>query len=196
MALEDGAEDFVAHLIQAVGQDGGVRVETNAKPPPHEPCAVDPRAAPVAEQQANRASGLEYRDAVLQVPLQPDAVLHHQSEEAWEGNGRVLGNEPERGFARRADAAGSRECFDEFGEDWPGGDGGLCVEGTTDYRQLVTPCVPTDVLPQHGGEVAALGGSRSGIRLVRGRLEVDARHLADRDESSGELRLPTQDCPD
>src|ERR671910_269257 len=37
MALEDGAEDFVAHLIQAVGQDGGVRVETYAKPPPPQP---------------------------------------------------------------------------------------------------------------------------------------------------------------
>src|SRR5215208_1355497 len=69
MALEDGAEDFVAHLIQAVSQDGGVRVETFAKPPPPEPFAVDPRAAPVAEQHANRASGFEYRDAVLQVSL-------------------------------------------------------------------------------------------------------------------------------
>src|SRR5215204_5405420 len=196
LVLEDSAEDFVAHLLQAVGQYDGARVETYVKPPPPQPFAVNPRAAPVAEQQTNRASGLKYRDAVLQVPLQPDAVLHHQSEEAWEGNGRVLGNEPERGFARRADAAGTRECFDEFGGDWPAGNGGFCVEGATDYRQLVTPCVPTDVLPQHGGEVAALGRSRSGIRLVRVHLEVDARHLADRDENSGELRLPTQDCPD
>src|SRR5215204_850552 len=196
LVLEDGAEDFVAHLFQAIGQDGGARVETNAKPPSPEPFTVDPRAAPVAEQQANRMSGLEYRDAVLQVPLQPDAVLHHHGEEAWKDHGRVLGDEPERGLAQCADAAGLCERLDEFGEDWPAGDGGFRVESATDYRQLATPRVPADGLPQYGREVAALGRPRSGVRLVRIRPEVGARHLADGDESSGELRLPTEDRPD
>src|SRR5215203_4019468 len=196
LVLEDSAEDFVAHLLQAVGQYDGSRVETNAKPPSPEPFTVDPSAAPVAEQQANRTSGLEYRNAVLQVPLQPDAVLHHHGEEAWKDHGRVLGDEPERGLARCADAAGLCERLDEFGENWPAGDGGSRVESATDYRQLVTPRVPADGLPQYGREVAALGRPRSGIRLVRVRPEVGARHLADGDESSGELRLPTEDCPD
>src|SRR5918993_750083 len=100
LVLEDGAEHFIAHLLQAVERAGGSRVQACERAPPLEPFAVNPRAAPVAEQQASRASGLEYRDAILQVSFQPDAVLHHQSEEAWEGHGRVLGNEPERGIAR------------------------------------------------------------------------------------------------
>src|SRR5215203_2332784 len=69
LVLEDSAEDFVAHLLQAVGQYDGARVETYVKPPPPQPFAVNPRTAPVAKQQTNRASGLEYRDAVLQVSL-------------------------------------------------------------------------------------------------------------------------------
>src|SRR5919112_5763412 len=196
LVLEDGAKDFVAHLLQAVGQDGGARVQTYAKPPPLEPFAVNPGAAPIAEQQASRASGLEYRDAILQMSLQPDAVLHHQSEEAWEGHGCVLGNEPERGIARGVDAARPREHFDEFGENRSAGDGGFRVESATNYRQFVTPRVLAYVFPQHGGEVAALRCFGSEVQLVRVRLEVDARHLADGDESSRELRLSKQDSPD
>src|SRR5215203_2977954 len=196
LVLEDGEEDFIAHLLQAVGQDGGARVQTYAKPPPLEPFAVNPRAAPVAEQQASRASGLEYRDAILQVSFQPDAVLHHQSEEDWEGHGRVLGNEPERGIARGGNATRSREHFDEFGENRSAGDGGFRVESATNYRQFLTPRVLAYVFPQYGGEVAALRCLGSEVRFVRVRLEVYARHLADGDESSRELRLSKQDSPD